>query len=75
MAGNINGHPSEVGISGGGGGSGSAAAVTPPQQEDHAMQDLISKGYQRADIESALRIAKNDFELARSILKEFGGRH
>ena len=66
MAGNTNGHPSE-------GGGGVAAAVPP--QEDQAMQDLINKGYQRADIESALRIAKNDYELARSILKEFGGRH
>lgn len=56
-------------------------AVAPPspapaqQQDDPAMLDLMSKGYQRADIESALRIARNDYELARSILKEFGGRH
>ena len=46
-----------------------------PQKEDPAMLDLMNKGYQRADIESALRIARNDFELARNILKEFGGRH
>lgn len=52
-----------------------AASSAPPQQDDPAMLDLMSKGYQRADIESALRIARNDYELARSILKEFGGRH
>lgn len=57
-----NGHP-----------DGSANAT--PQHEDPTMLDLMSKGYQRADIESALRIAKNDHELAKSILKEFGGRH
>ena len=50
-----------------------AAAAAP--HEDPAMLDLMSKGYQRADIESALRIAKNDYELAKSILKEFRGRH
>ena len=45
----------------------------PAQQDDPAMLDLMSKGYRRADIESALRIARNDYELARSILKEFVG--
>lgn len=59
--GGSNGHPGESGGS--------------HSHEDPAMLELIGKGYQRADIESALRIAKNDFELAKSILKEFGGRH
>lgn len=58
-----NGHPTESG------------STTAPQHEEPAMLDLMSKGYQRADIESALRIARNDYELAKSILKEFGGRH
>lgn len=43
--------------------------------EDSMFQDFINKGYQRADIERALRIAKDNHELAKSILKEFGGRH
>lgn len=53
------------------------AEATPPTQpqEDPAMLELMNRGYQKADIESALRIAKNDYELAKSILKEFGGRH
>lgn len=66
-AGSTNGHPDAT--------TGGTAAI--PQQEDPApaMLDLMSKGYQRADIESALRIARDDYELAKSILKEFGGRH
>ena len=63
---NPNGHSQGV--------SGEGASGAGPH-EDPTMLDLISKGYQRADIESALRIAKNDYELAKSILKEFGGRH
>ena len=59
-----NGHSPEAG-----------PGTTTPQHEEPAMLDLMSKGYQRADIESALRIARNDYELAKSILKEFGGRH
>lgn len=52
------------------------SVTTPPQTaEDLAVSDLINKGYQQADIESALRIANNNVELAKSILKEFGGRH
>ena len=51
-------------------------AVTAQEpQEDPALLDLLNSGYQRADIERALRIARNDYDMAKSILQEFGGRH
>ena len=63
---------------GDGGEGGRVTMSSPPvphHQEDPGMLELINRGYQHADIESALRIAKNDYELAKNILKEFGGRH
>lgn len=68
VQGNTNGHPQLA----------EGAGQTTENVATHgesAILDLISKGYQRADIESALRIARNDYELAKSILKEFGGRN
>ncbi len=49
-------------------------AVSHEPQEDPGLQELLNCGYQRADIERALRIARNDYDMARSILQEFGGR-
>lgn len=51
-------------------------AQQPPQDsfDDPALADLLNRGYQRADVERALRIARNDYEMAKSILQEFGGR-
>ena len=51
----------------------------PSSQEAHddppGLLDLLNRGYQRADIERALRIARNDYDMAKSILQEFGARH
>ena len=66
--GNANGH---------GGDGGNLTTPSPPLQpsEDPILAEMMSKGYQLADIQRALRIAKGNFELTKSILKEFGGRH
>ena len=49
---------------------------SPPQRkEDLQLRELLALGYSKDDIERALKIAKNDYAMAKSILQAFGGRH
>lgn len=52
-------------------------AHQPPSaaSDEPGLADLLNRGFQQADIERAMRIARNDYEMAKSILQEFGGRH
>ena len=55
-------------------------ALPPVQQQasrkdDLAMRELIALGYSKAEIDRALKITRNDYNMAKMILQEFGGRH
>ena len=41
---------------------------------EDAIMELVSLGYSRSDVVRAMAVAGNDYQLAKSILKEFGSR-
>ena len=58
---------------------GSESGVVPPSpaqlSPQESFDDLLSRGYNKADIERAMRIAMNDYEMAKNILQEFGAKN
>ena len=52
----------------------SSSASSAPRGREECIMDLVGLGYSRSDVVRALSVARNDFNIAKSILKEFGGR-
>ena len=55
--------------------SASTATQPPVSNRETAILDLVALGYTRGDVVRALAIVNNDFNMAKKILREFGGRH
>lgn len=53
----------------------SSSSLNPvPRGREDCIMDLVALGYSRSDVVRALSVARNDFNIAKSILMEFGGR-
>ena len=52
----------------------SASSAPRGQCREDSIMDLVTLGYSRSDVVRALSIARNDFNIAKGILMEFGGR-
>ena len=52
----------------------SSSAATRAQCRENSIMDLVTLGYSRSEVVRALSIARNDFNIAKGILMEFGGK-